>query len=124
MIRTILIDCEMRKYCQHGTGFEGYIRPASFTVDFTATLYVGGRPSLRKIFHADFREQDLDDEERLAQVIIADLMQNRRPPDIWDNPNPPEQIGDELHIEFSETARQVFEFLKKYSQKLIEAFKI
>lgn len=122
MVREILIDCEAPKYVQHGTGFEGYIRASAYEVDFIVTLNIDGRPSVRKRFNAHFYDFDLDDEQKLAQKIISGLIENRQVPEIWDVPNPPLQPGDNIYINFTDTAKQMFEFLKQYSQKLIEAF--
>jgi hypothetical protein len=123
MTREILIDCEVRRYAPHASGFNGYIRAANYEVGFTATLLLNGRKSIVKCFNASFSENDLDHEERLAAIIISQFKQTRSV-DIWDVPDPGEQIGDELCVTFTDTAKEVFEFLKNHSQKLIEAFKI
>lgn len=121
-IREIFIDCSMDRKADGPIFCERmYVPVGNYEVRFTFTLSVDGRKSVVKECYSRFRDWDMDDEKKLAEVIIRNFS-SARVTDIYDVSNPPEQVGDELLIRFSPLCKEVFEFLGKYKQKLLEAF--
>lgn len=96
-----------------------FINTAGYTMTFVFHLYVDGRKALVKTFRSRYRDWDMGDEKTLAEKILQNLYSTGAA-GIYDVPNPREQVGDELIIEFSPQAKEMFEFLSKYKQRLLE----
>lgn len=122
MTRKIYIECGIVADEHLSVGYsKPLIRSAATTITFIATLYVEGSKAMVKTFSSHFKDCDMDDEERLAEMVILNLY-TRSPVGIYDVRNPPEEVGDELIIEFSPHAKEWFEFLGEHKQRLLDSF--
>lgn len=116
------IDCEIVKYSYDSIYRDTpYIMSSDCLLTFKILLCINGKRAVRKQFTASFKENDLCDNDTLAQKILTQFNGMQAIPDIYNCPytldrNP----GDTIEIIFSEKAKEIFEFLKAYIPKLLE----
>lgn len=123
MTREIYIDCRVQPEADMypAWGDVTHVRDVPSLLKFTFTLSVDGKKAMVKEFESRFRQWDEEDEEKLAAAIMRNAS-GARIFGIYDVKNPPEQPGDNLYIDFSPDAKEMFEFLRKYQPKLLEMF--
>lgn len=99
------------------------VRPREHKHTFDITIYENGTRIMRKLFSAQFNDADVcGDEKILAEKIIYEMKYSK---EIYIYASdPPPRLGDEWtnKIVFSDSAKEIFSWLTKYTQRLIESF--